>query len=306
MTLAIVAEILAVAGIVLLLGFTNQDLTKDILTITSSKMNMKKKAIALRSGKKNKSIGQKIRYLHDSLEAMGKGGHFAVVCTSSIILFAAGAVVASLINNYFLIPAFGLSFASIPFVYVKNMMQKYENHIAEELETTLSIITTSYVRCDDIIEAVKENVDFLKPPLREHFLAFINDASYVTTTEQAIENLKSKVDNEIYWEWCEALLQCQSDRVLKDTLQPIVSRLTDVRVVNGEIAAMVASCKMEYFTMAAMLVGSIPLLYTLNKDWYDTLMHTIPGKATLGVCGLVIFFTYLLLLKFTKPIEYKG
>lgn len=269
-------------------------------------MNMKKKVITLRTGKNNKSLGQKIHYLHDSLTSMGKENQFSILVTSSIVLFVAGTLLAAIIKNYFLIPAFGLGLASIPFVYVKNSMQSYKKHISEELETTLSIITTSYLRSDDIIEAVKENIDYIKPPLHEHFMAFINDATYVTNTEQSLKNLRDKVDNEVFWEWCEALIQCQSDRVLKDTLQPIITRLTDIRIVNGEIAAMISSCRMEYITMAGMVVGSIPLLYFLNKDWYNTLMHTTPGKITLGVCGLVILVTYLRLLKVTEPVEYKG
>ena len=70
----------------------------------------------------------------------------------------------------------------------------------------------AYLRNDDIITAVKENLDYLKPPLKDNFTAFVNDATYITSVEQAIKNLKSKVDDDIYREWCDALLQCQSDR----------------------------------------------------------------------------------------------
>ena len=212
-----------------------------------------------------------------------------------------------LINNLFMIPAFAFGLGMLPFVYVKSTMSTFKKHINEELETTLSIITTSYIRSEDIIAAVQENIDYIKPPLHEHFVSFLADAQYVhANTEQAILNLRSKLDNNVFQEWCDALLQCQADRVLKDTLQPIVSRLTDIRVVNSEISAMIQTCRTEYYTMVGMAVGSIPLLYALNKDWYTTLMHSLPGHITLGIVGIAIVVTYVFMLKYTQPLEYKA
>lgn len=237
---------------------------------------------------------------------MGKGGRFGFIICSSLILFAVGAVVAVLINNVFLLPVFAVAFAIIPFVYVRNSMDAYEKHIKDELETTLSIISTSYSRSDDIIAAVKENLTYIRPPLREHFSAFISDATLISNTKQALKNLRKKVDDEIFSEWCDALLQCQDDSTLKDTLQPIIAKLTDVRIVNSELSSMMASVRMEYYTMVGLVVGNIPLLYVLNKDWFHTLLFETPGKITLGICGAVILVTYLFMLKFTKPVEYKG
>ena len=50
---------------------------------------------------------------------------------------------------------------------------------------------------------------------------------------------------------------------------------------------------------------SVPLLYVLNKDWYDALMFTLPGKIVLAVCGVVILITAVLMMKYTRPVEYK-
>lgn len=306
MILQLVASILLTIGIAMLFNFTPQSMTEDVMKITTSKMDLRKKVELLNAGKKKKTIGQRLNYIKNSLDATGRESMFGIIVAASFAMFAAGAALAVLINNYFLVPAFAVAMGIIPFVYVKSSLDTYKRHIAEELETSLSIITTSYLRSDDIVAAVKENLDYLKPPLRDNFLAFINDATYVTNMEQAIRNLRSKVDNDTYHEWCDALLQCQSDRVLKDTLQPIVNRFTDVRIVNSEIAVMMSSVRVEYYTMVAMVVSSIPLLYVLNKDWYQSLMYTTAGKATLGLVALVIVFTYTRMLKYTEPVEYKG
>lgn len=91
----------------------------------------------------------------------------------------------------------------------------------------------------------------------------------------------------------------------KDTLMPIVTKLTDVRIVNNEIKGMLSSARVEYYMMAGMVVGNIPLLYFLNKDWFNALMFTTLGKLVLAICGLVIIVTAVLMLRFTKQIEYR-
>ena len=40
-----------------------------------------------------------------------------------------------------------------------------------------------------------------------------------------------------------------------------------------------------------MVLCNIPLLYCLNQDWYNALMHTTLGKIVLAVCGTVILVT---------------
>ena len=181
----------------------------------------------------------------------------------------------------------------------------------EELETTLSIITTSYTRDGNIISAVQENLPYIKPPLKESFTAFVGDAMAVSSSvKQALYNLKGKVDDEIFREWVDTLIQCQDNQEMKDTLQPIVSKLTDVRIVNNELNTMMSAVRTEYYTMVGLVVGNIPLLYVLNKDWFHTLIFETPGKIVLGVCGIVIVVTYFFFINqyaiiFHRVIDFK-
>ena len=99
--------------------------------------------------------------------------------------------------------------------------------------------------------------------------------------------------------------QAKNASIQADTLMPIVTKLTDVRIVNNEIKGMLSSARVEYYMMAGMVVGNIPLLYFLNKDWFNALMFTTLGKLVLAICGLVIIVTAVLMLRFTKQIEYR-
>ena len=300
------ASLFLIVAVVCFLHLTPKQIADDVLALTTREPTFRDIARSLRTGKKRKSVGERLLYTQNALTAMGKENKFALVICASLVLFVVGAVLAILLNNVFLVPSFAAFLAFVPFVYARNSLAHYEKHISEELETTLSIISTSYARNGDIIAAVRENLDYIKPPLKEHFSAFLGDATFVSDTRQALFNLRGKIDDDVFHEWIDALRHCQDDSTLKDTLPPIVDKLKDIRLINSDLATLMASARMEYYTMVGLVVGNIPLLYVLNKDWYHTLICETPGKITLGICGAVIFVTYLFMLRFTQPVKYKA
>ncbi len=302
----IISSVLLVIGIACLFQLTPEQITDDMMAILKPNESLRDKARNLRENKKKHSLYRTLVRMRTALAVTGKSRQFMLVCCASVVLFGLGLLAALLIDNIYLMPALSVSFALIPFFYTTSTLSYYEKHTKEELETTLSIITTSYVRSDDILTAVRENLQYIRPPLNDVFRSFLGEATAVSSnTKQALHNLKDKVDDEIFVEWCETLIQCQDDRTLKDTLQPIVAKLTDVRLINSELKTMLSSARSEYLVMVGLVVGNIPLLYLLNKEWYHTLMFTGPGKLVLGICGLVILVTALFMMKFTKPISYK-
>lgn len=302
----LICFLLLAVGAVLLLKLTPERITGDLMRFVSPKQTLRDKVLTRKGKKKSRKITVELRRIKDALEQTGKGNQFAVACAASLLLMIVGCVIAIMIDNPFLVPVFAIAFAMIPFIYAKRTVAYYDNHVKEELETALSIITTSYVRTDDIVSAVKENNQYLKPPVKDIFAGFVAENMMISSdVKQSIRHLKEKVNNSIFAEWCETLISCQDDRTLKDTLMPIVTKLTDVRIVNNEIKGMLSSARVEYYMMAGMVVGNIPLLYFLNKDWFNALMFTTLGKLVLAICGLVIIVTAVLMLRFTKQIEYR-
>ena len=302
----LICFIVATIGIVLLLGLTPDKVTEDIMRISSPEPSLRERVLLAKGRKKSRKLTDELNRIRDALNTTGKGNQFAIVAATSLFLMIVGCVLAIAIDNVFLIPVFALALALIPFGYAKRTIKYYEEHIQDELETTLSIITTSYMRNDDIVTAVRENIDYLKPPVKDIFAGFIAENTLISANvKQAIKHLKEKINNNIFHEWCDTLIACQDDRTLKETLMPIVAKLTDVRLANGEIKSILVAAKTEYYMMAGMVVANIPLLYILNKDWYNALMFTPLGKIILAVCGMAILITYIFMTKYTNPIEYR-
>ena len=97
---------------------------------------------------------------------------------------------------------------------------------------------------------------------------------------------------------------------MKSTLTPIIGKLSDMRIVAAELDYLMYEPFKEFITMAFLLVGNIPLLYFLNKDWYDVLVNTGFGKGMLGmilgpICLLVLLISFAAVIRLTKPVEYK-
>jgi hypothetical protein len=61
----------------------------------------------------------------------------------------------------------------------------------------------------------------------------------------------------------------------------------------------------EFITMALLLVGNIPLIYFLNKSWFDTLTTTVVGKRVLALSAAAVFVSMAAVIRLTRPIEYK-
>lgn len=302
----LICFLLIAVGVVLILGLTPDSVTDDLMRFTTPELTLREKVLTAKGKKKSRKMTVELNRIKDALEATGKGSQFAVACAASLILMVVGCVVAVAIDNPLLIPVFAIAFALIPFGFVKRTINYYDNHVAEELETALSIITTSYVRSDDIVTAVKENVQYLKPPVKDIFAGFVAETSMISSNvKQSIKHLKERVKNTIWGEWCDTLIACQDDRTLKDTLMPVVAKLTDVRLANSEIKGLLVAARTEYWMMAGMVVANIPLLFVLNRDWYAALMYTTLGKVVMAVCAGAILITALLMFRFTKPIEYK-
>lgn len=306
MLIPLISSIFLIAAIVLLLDMTPERITDDLLKIISPKQTLRDKVRIAQGKKKSRKISAELEHIRNAMIATGKSNQFVIVCALSVTLMVCGGAFALLIGNLFLVPILSVALCLIPFMYAKSAIAHYDKHIEQEMETALSIITTSYIRSDNIVSAVGENIGYIKPPMTDIFKTFLGDATAISSDlKHSLHKLKNKIDNPIYREWCDALLQCQDDRTLKNALLPIVGKLTDVRIVNNELKTIIYEPRKEYFTMIAMLFGNIPLLYLLNQSWYRTLMTTTPGQFVLALSGAAVLVTALLLVKYTKPIEYR-
>lgn len=245
--------------------------------------------------------------LEQMLASTGRAGKFESIKRMSLIMAAVGAVLALLMDNPFLVPVLAVGLALLPMWYIRSTAGVYKKHLNEELETAISTVTTSYLRTDNILQAVAENLSYMRPPIKNHFEEFLTENEMLNANMvSAINTLKMKIPNRIFHEWAQTLIQCQSDRSMKQTLPTIVQKFSDVRVVQADLEAMLAGPRREAITMMFLVLCNVPLLYFLNQDWFHTLIFTTPGKFALALCGSIIIYALAKIMKLSKPIEYGG
>lgn len=304
-------QLLACAGLIvgafMILGLKPVEFTDGLFAFLLRPKRSIREDIQTSTGrKKDGPLRMEISEAQAVLEMTGRGSRFSLVCAVSLGLFCVGGSLAILLGNFFLAPVMAVGFMFLPFWYVKLTANHYKRDIASELETALSVVTTAYLRTEDIVTAVEENIAYLNPPVSKVFRDFLMQIKLVNPdVGAALKAMKSRIDNEVFWEWCDAAGDCQHDRSLKNTLTPIVAKLSDMRNVNAELEYLLAEPRKEFLMMVVFVVGNIPLMYLLNKDWYHVLMHTPLGQIILAVTAVVIFVSAGFVVKLTRPIEYR-
>lgn len=153
---------------------------------------------------------------------------------------------------------------------------------------------------------MEENLDYLNPPVKTAFAGFVNRIRMIDPDiEAGLMELREKIENDVFLEWVDAMRNCLYDRSLKTTLTPVVAKLSDMRNVNAELEYMVFEPRKEFLTMVVLVLLNIPMLYFLNRSWYDNLMHTPIGQLMLGITAALVFISTACVIRFTKPIEYR-
>ena len=304
-------QLLACAGMIvgafLILGLRPMEFTDSLFACLLRPKRSIREDIKESSGRKKAGVFRReITEAQSVLEMTGRGNRFSVICAISLALFCLGGSIAILLGNFFLAPVMAVGFMFLPFWYVKLTASHYKRDVSAELETALSVITTAYLRTEDIVTAVEENIAYLNPPVSKVVQEFVVQVRRVNPDVRAARRaMGGRIDNEVFREWCDALSDCQYDRSLKTTLTPIVTKLSDMRNVNAELEYLIAEPRKEFLIMVIFVIGNIPLMYMLNKDWYDVLMHTPLGQIILSVTAAVIFVSAGFVVKLTRPIEYR-
>lgn len=308
LTMQVMACIGIIMGLFLLFNISLTDFTGNIFEkLLDGPKGIREEILEETQRKKKSYFRREIEEIQGILEATDRENLFPFLCTLSLLLFAGGAAGSVMLGNYFLMPVAAAGFMLLPFWYIKLTASHYKKDVSAELETALSIITTAYLRSEDILTSVEENLEYLNPPVKNIFKEFVSRIRLVDPDlEAALTELGTKLSDDVFEEWVDALKACLYDRSLKTTLTPIVAKLSDMRIVNAELEYLVMEPRKEFITMVVLVIGNIPLLYFLNQDWYHTLMHTMVGQIMLSISALLIFVSTAHVIKLTKPIEYRS
>lgn len=270
------------------------------------KRSMKKQIQESLKQKKLRGIRRILTESHSVLQITHRTDKLPLYIVVSIVMSLTGIFISILFENYYLMPVLAIGLALVPWVYIIYSATKYRNELNEELETALSMITSSYLRTDNIISAVRENVDHLNYPVKEVFQKFIVQADLISSDiGLLLQELENSIDSSIFQDWVDQVILCQENRTLKNTLQSIVNKLSETREVNGDLEILMYEPLKEFMTMSVVILLEIPFIRMINVEWYNCLMHTIPGQIIVAGTAMAFFISLFGVMQKTKPVEYR-
>lgn len=274
--------------------------------VGSKEYSIKSKILIAKKKKKENAILKLIFDTKNLLELAGRKERFSFIVIASVFGFTGSIVFSLSVNNIYIFLPLSIICLLAPFYYVKISYQRIEKMINEELETALSIITNSYIRNENIILAVEENIAYINVPVKNVFRDFLTQCNYISPDiKENLNNLKYKINNEVFTEYCNALILCQNDINQKHTLFPIVKKLSNIRIVSARLEGLMYTPVKEFFMMILIYLINLPLFYFLNKDWYKIVMETEIGHIMIAASLSVITFAIIKVLQLSKPIVYR-
>lgn len=226
--------------------------------------------------------------------------YLLMICFLSFL----GVVVGVMLNNVLLSIILAAAMIFLPLQALKIKQTSYVQYLNEQIEHTLSMITNTYLQNDDIVKSVKDNLPRIEQPMYSIFREFVTGNTFIDSNiVKNIRKMQMKIDNHGFREWCDTLILSQNDRELKYVLPAIVEQMSDIKQMQEELNTMMYKIYREYIMVAGVVLASIPFMRILNRDWYDVLVNTTPGKLLVALVVTVIILCLCYVIKVNKPVS---
>ena len=301
-TVTFICYLLFCAGCFFVSGFSPSAVAADLKRLTSGDLSLPGRVRAAKG--KKPALPAALKRAAAAYDAERREGAFARMCFFTAVAFAVLPAVAWLFGFGFLFPVIWAGCLAVPVILSQLSAAAHGRKLADELETALSVISSSYIRCGNLCEAVRANLPGLRRPVSDIFRSFLVNATMLSSDiVLCIRELQQSADNPLFREWCEILVACADDFDNASSLLPVVDRMTEQRLVNSELETMISGCRREYFGMVIITLINIPLLYFINRDWFSALVGTFAGRASLVFAGCAVVVTAVIMMRLTRPID---
>ncbi len=187
-----------------------------------------------------------------------------------------------------ILPFFGYV---VPLLFFSLYLKRRQGRLLSDLEISLSLITSSYLRENLFSRAVKENLPFLPLMIRRPMEAYLKDEETSSGERGPVLRLRSAFPDETMEVWCDAVLQSFEDRSMKSALLTVLSSLSARRTALTRSGEKRRGAVIEFLTMAAMDLGSLILIPALDSSWGSFLYDSFPGQMVLCAVFLALFAT---------------
>ncbi len=303
MTVQILCALLIIAGLFLLLKICPSDVT-GIISKPFLRQREKRERIRRITGKPKSWLSATVDNSKEMLTAAGMGEQISAYGWTAVILAALGLLFGLVLDNLPAALVLAVGLGCSPLIVVRIRTGDYTRNLHEKLESAMGTVTNSYVSSGDLIGAVESNLHLLPSPVDTVFKQFFTETQLIDSNViKALRQMRDRIGNRCWRDWCGVLIQCQRDRQLRFALPGIVGRLGEMRRVQMETDTTIHKQVSDYIITVLIVLGSIPLMGAMMPDWYIMLTTTPVGKITLAVILAAVLATAVWVARLYRPLE---
>ena len=188
-----------------------------------------------------------------------------------------------------------------PLLYLSFKLTQTQSQRVEKLQSSMMILSNSYIVTGDIIKSVEDNVDLIEYP--EPFRDFLTYVTLINgNINTGLRRMENQVDNIYFSQWIDVLIMAQDDRNLKYVTMSVVDAMNDMHQAQREADTAMYAIWREYFTVL-ILIFSAPLIFRiLMKPAYLILVTTFPGQALLVLLLAAVVFSLIKAVRLNKSL----
>jgi Flp pilus assembly protein TadB len=196
----------------------------------------------------------------------------------------------------------GLALIPVPYIFLKVKSRWYKRNQDELLENSLSLITNSYISCNDIIKAVSENLS--KLDVHRPFAEFVTDVTLIDSNlRRGLRRLELKINNKYFSEWIDILVLSQEKSGdMRFILPAVIDGMNDAKKLQIEADTVMMNVWKEYFMSIILAFSIIPILKFSNAEWFNILINTFVGRLLIVLMLVLTIISAFITLKINKPL----
>ncbi len=223
----------------------------------------------------------------------------AILLMSSVVMFGVGfAVPVVLGNNLPIAIVIGPCMSLVPWIGLSIIGNRTTRAMQAHMEHAMGLVTNSYLRAQDIIGAIQDNVGEFRGYTELLFKDFLTQVSLTDSSISAsLASMRDKTTNTYFRQWCTVLIQCLGDRELRFILPSIVAEMGDSRSVVLEADTMIKKARRDYAIIMVIACMQLPIIGQVNGEWYRMLTMTLSGQVLTAVVFGVMAICSLLALR---------
>jgi Flp pilus assembly protein TadB len=299
---SILITLLLIAGFFILFGIGPSVFAK--ITGRLERAEKRRRKIEDITSKPPGAIRRRIMQAEQMLESAGLEEEWPRYRLASVFLAVLGVVIGLALDNVFLALVMVPVMAMLPLIIINFRTVQYIRKMGEGAQTAMTVVTNAYRMNEDFISAVRESLPNLQQPMLGIFRTFLSDVEMIDpNVTDAIRKMRGKVRNRYWQAWCDTLMECQTDRALREVLGTILKRMSMTQRLQMELDTLVRS-NYIYFITEVLLVVLVPLLIGfIIPDYTALLFGTVPGKITLAAAIAALFLAALRTIKVNRPLD---